>query len=283
MKERMAEVWHPRRGVSIKEVEKGLFLFQFFHRLDIQIPLYTVPFWLQLHNLPTDFMTPMVGQKLGDYIGSFQEYDEKNSSNGSFLEYLKGGDSQDILFKYERLGPFCFYCGLMGHLDDDCEQLFITLHDDDHRKWGIEIRADPRSNPTSSQWLHPKNMHGDSTHPYNQGSSVIRGNCNSSNQIKNIHSSSTKESHQRTELMSQIFKNPKCLFPSSSLPLQADAISGSATMEEDSNDHTLIVGDRKRRHNDERQTNLTMHNLGKEDHIHIEEEYPDFSNHFLMP
>lgn len=36
MKERMATVWQPGRRVSIKEIEKGIFLFQFFHKLDVQ-------------------------------------------------------------------------------------------------------------------------------------------------------------------------------------------------------------------------------------------------------
>nr|KYP35194.1 hypothetical protein KK1_043783 [Cajanus cajan] len=32
----MAEVWHPRKGVSIREIDSGLFLFQFYHPLDMQ-------------------------------------------------------------------------------------------------------------------------------------------------------------------------------------------------------------------------------------------------------
>lgn len=35
MKERMAGVWRPRKGVTIKEVELGRFVFQFFHKLDL--------------------------------------------------------------------------------------------------------------------------------------------------------------------------------------------------------------------------------------------------------
>lgn len=35
MNDRMADVWRPGRGVLITEVEEGLFLFQFYHQLDI--------------------------------------------------------------------------------------------------------------------------------------------------------------------------------------------------------------------------------------------------------
>lgn len=34
MKERMAEIWRPVKNVTIKEVVPGIFVFQFFHRLD---------------------------------------------------------------------------------------------------------------------------------------------------------------------------------------------------------------------------------------------------------
>ncbi|KAG4912553.1 hypothetical protein JHK82_053138 [Glycine max] len=34
-----------------------------------------------MHNLPLGFMSQEVGQSIGNYIGTFLEYDEKNSSN----------------------------------------------------------------------------------------------------------------------------------------------------------------------------------------------------------
>lgn len=34
MVDRLASIWRPGRGVSIKEKETGLFLFQFFHQID---------------------------------------------------------------------------------------------------------------------------------------------------------------------------------------------------------------------------------------------------------
>lgn len=79
MKERMAGIWHPVHGVSIRESEPGTFLFQFFHELDLQrvllqgpwsldnhllilnalpegqelnqVPLHKVPFWVQIHHI----------------------------------------------------------------------------------------------------------------------------------------------------------------------------------------------------------------------------------------
>lgn len=36
MKERMATIWQPGRKVAIKEVEPGIYVFQFFHKIDLQ-------------------------------------------------------------------------------------------------------------------------------------------------------------------------------------------------------------------------------------------------------
>ncbi|GAU48815.1 hypothetical protein TSUD_99870 [Trifolium subterraneum] len=82
MKARLADVWRPVKGMVVKEATQGLYLFQFFHPLDVEevikggpwlfdnytlvidrmkvgvalhdIPLYHVNFWVQIHNVPVD-------------------------------------------------------------------------------------------------------------------------------------------------------------------------------------------------------------------------------------
>ncbi|KAI4350923.1 hypothetical protein L6164_005326 [Bauhinia variegata] len=110
MKERMANIWRPGRAVTIREINPGVFLFQFYHKLDItrvfnggpwsfdnhmlilepvkpgdivsEIPLFHVCFWVQIHDLPAGFITPIIGKHLGNFIGSFVEYDENNNMGG---------------------------------------------------------------------------------------------------------------------------------------------------------------------------------------------------------
>ncbi|KAG5028080.1 hypothetical protein D0Y65_011191 [Glycine soja] len=145
----MAGILHPMKGVSIKEVEQGFFLFRFFHKLDVQrilkrgpwsfdghllvlgvikegespsqVPLYTVPFWVQEHNIPAAFMTFAPGQNIGNYLGEFLEYNNKN--NLSFWrKYMRlrvlinvrkplkrtkkirkpGGEAKEVAFKSKR-------------------------------------------------------------------------------------------------------------------------------------------------------------------------------------
>lgn len=108
-KERMADVSRPGRGISINEIEPGLFTFLFYHELDVQkilkqglwyfdkhllvlgvvqegvppqeIPLYQISFWIQVHDLPIGFMSETFGRGLANFIGVFLEYDEKNTAS----------------------------------------------------------------------------------------------------------------------------------------------------------------------------------------------------------
>lgn len=108
MKDKMADVWRPFGGVTIREKELGLFLFQFYQQVDVlkvlkgglwsfnkhililstmqeglmlnQMPLFVVPFWVQVHNLPPAFMSEAVGKNLVGFMSELLEFFEKHSS-----------------------------------------------------------------------------------------------------------------------------------------------------------------------------------------------------------
>jgi len=109
MKEKMAAIWLPVKGVNIEEASSGIFVFQFYHTKDVQrvlrlgpwsfdnhllvigvmetgmsptqVPHYTVPFWIQVHNLPIGFMPETIGKHIGNTIGNLLEYDANNSTD----------------------------------------------------------------------------------------------------------------------------------------------------------------------------------------------------------
>ena len=84
-KERVAAMWRPERGIFVQELDDRQFLFKFFHEYDINrvleggpwiydnmyillhrllpneaptaIPLDSLDFWVQIHNLPAGFMS----------------------------------------------------------------------------------------------------------------------------------------------------------------------------------------------------------------------------------
>ncbi|KEH17512.1 uncharacterized protein [Medicago truncatula] len=109
MMEKIKTFWNPVREMRIEEIEPGLYSFQFTHHLDMQrilkkgpwyfdnhllmlnvvpangnpnqVALQFVPFWIQVHDLPTGFMSEKVGKDIANHIGEFLEYDAKNNSN----------------------------------------------------------------------------------------------------------------------------------------------------------------------------------------------------------
>lgn len=169
MRTKMADVWKPAMGISIKELEQGIYLFQFFHKEDMQwvvkggpwtfdnvmlalepvapyddpvkVPLWFVNIWIQIHELPMGFMTEAIGKQLGNFFGEFIEYDSKNNTS-IWRECMrvrirldvrkplkrkkkivkKDGSEFTVTCKYERIGEFCFLCGLVSHTDRFCRK-----------------------------------------------------------------------------------------------------------------------------------------------------------------
>ncbi|MCH93259.1 hypothetical protein A2U01_0014207, partial [Trifolium medium] len=202
MKVRMADLWKPLKGVTIKEAKTGTFLFHFAHPLDMEavlnggpwtfdnnmlvlervqlgmqiehIPLFHVMLWVQVHNLPLGLMKERFGTQLANYIGEFVEYD-KNNNTSFWRQYMrirvridvrqplkkdtkvknKEGGWSIVNFKYEKLGIFCFVCGIMGHTKNKCEIRYSMEKDDRRREWSAEIRAEPRrqGGRLVSRWL----------------------------------------------------------------------------------------------------------------------------------
>jgi 14-3-3 protein epsilon len=138
------------------------------------IPLHHVDFWVQVHNLPTGLMAERVGNTLANYIGSFVEYD-KNNKGSFWREYMRirvrvdirqplkkdsrvknqGGNWCIVNFKYEKLGVFCFVCGLIGNGENRCAVRFVVTEDDGSRAWSKELKAESRrwSDRQTSRWL----------------------------------------------------------------------------------------------------------------------------------
>ncbi|KAH9779368.1 reverse transcriptase domain-containing protein [Citrus sinensis] len=123
MKNTMAALWRPGKGVCIKGLSHTLFLFQFFHEIDVRrildsgswtfdqhillvhrlgadeqpqnIPLFDTTFWVQVYNLPLGFQSESILQRIGNYIGSFLESDE-NNLKGVWRNYMRLRVSLDM-------------------------------------------------------------------------------------------------------------------------------------------------------------------------------------------
>ncbi|KAL8508230.1 hypothetical protein ACS0TY_018716 [Phlomoides rotata] len=181
MKVRMATVWRPQKGVVVKEVGEGRFLFQFFHPIDLKrdhpmkVPLSAIPFWVHVFDLPLGYTTETVGRLLDNFVGKFIGYDKSNcvavwrpyirirvevDVNQPLKRWVKvrqpNGESFTVTFKYERLNSFCFICGRLRHTNRFCEELFkFTDESEVKREWGLWLKApDKRVNfHGAEKWL----------------------------------------------------------------------------------------------------------------------------------
>ncbi|CAN1761820.1 hypothetical protein LINPERHAP1_LOCUS8065 [Linum perenne] len=125
--------------------------------------LYHAEFWVQIYQLPAGLFSTTVGKALGDFIGDFVAYDDKNvwSFRDPYMRIrvrldvrkpLKrgkkvrqaGGEGGECIFRYEHLPNFCYICGKMGHIDRYCEILFHVPENQIVRLWDQKLRAPPR-------------------------------------------------------------------------------------------------------------------------------------------
>ncbi|XVE94357.1 hypothetical protein REPUB_Repub02eG0002100 [Reevesia pubescens] len=97
MKNTLVSIWRTVKGVCIKDLPPTLFLFQFFHELDMDrvlrggpcmfnqnqlltsrlemgmnlllVPLFHADFWIQIHDLPYGFLSEKFCKEMGNYVG----------------------------------------------------------------------------------------------------------------------------------------------------------------------------------------------------------------------
>lgn len=202
MKSKLADLWKPAMGISVKDLKPGLFLFQFYHKDDmnwvlnngpwtfdnallvvnvvkagedpVKVSLVEVDFWIQIHDLPVGYMTEVVGKQLGNFFGVFLQYDAKNNSSiwREFMrlrvrldvrkplkrkkKIVKKDKSEVVVHcKYEKLGDFCFLCGLLTHTERFCKRKLENEGEVMNKDWGHWLRAQPRrvGSSSKSKWL----------------------------------------------------------------------------------------------------------------------------------
>ena len=67
----------------------------------------------------------------------------------------KNGPEFVVTCKYERLGDFCFACGLVTHTERFCKLYIDKRGDGGVKDWGVWLRALARQGPgqSGSKWL----------------------------------------------------------------------------------------------------------------------------------
>jgi 14-3-3 protein epsilon len=137
--------------------------------------------WVQIYNLPFGYMSPSIGEFIGSHLGRFIKYDDYNSY-GAWRLYMRirvavkvnealkksltfekeDGGIVHLHFKYEKLGVFCFECGLIGHSERFCPKRLNPDFVEGEKGWGNFIRAGNSAiggGATVNKWLRGGRSH----------------------------------------------------------------------------------------------------------------------------
>ncbi|XP_016706873.1 uncharacterized protein [Gossypium hirsutum] len=135
----MANLWHPVRGGQIRDLGEE-----------------------KIHDIPFGFFSEHLAVQLGKFIGVFMEYDSSKlgKENCNFMrvrvqvdirrplrrkkQLMFNGQCSYVLFKYERLSLFCFYCGHLVHIDSFCEAKMTLGVEVAEMGWDLTLRDQSR-------------------------------------------------------------------------------------------------------------------------------------------
>ncbi|GAU25702.1 hypothetical protein TSUD_216310 [Trifolium subterraneum] len=135
------------------------------------VPMDLTEIWVQIYHLPFGFMCKPIGYLMGSHIGNYVKYDDINNC-GSWMKYMRlwvainvnellekswifergGGEAVQVHFKYEKLGNFCFVCGIIGHTENFCSKRFEADYIVGEKGWGNYLRAE-NGGATANKWL----------------------------------------------------------------------------------------------------------------------------------
>lgn len=188
----LLKAWGEPDGVQVTDMGTNLFLFTFptvkdtievatrspwyvmNHLLSLQrwipqasiyeIDFDWVPFWVQLHALPLEFMNDKNAATLAEQMGEVIEV-ENHLVNGALLRTFmrvkvninitqplitgcwvprKDLPKSWILFRYERLQDFCFTCGLLGHDQKACKkEKLMAVHCENSPRFDAKLGVPP--------------------------------------------------------------------------------------------------------------------------------------------
>nr|KJB35925.1 hypothetical protein B456_006G133900 [Gossypium raimondii] len=135
MEQTILALWRPIQGINIEPVgDMGLYLIRFFHIVDLkrmgenleEIKFLYADFWVQVHDLPSCFVSETLAKSIGNLMDQFVKYDV--SSQRNFLNnFMRTRVRLDICVPHMRKKnirahsfgyvwiPVCYLCGIIGH------------------------------------------------------------------------------------------------------------------------------------------------------------------------
>ncbi|KAF3950817.1 hypothetical protein CMV_023477 [Castanea mollissima] len=197
------KVWRTSRGVQIVDLKENVFLFKFACEGDKRrivelgpwniegFPLIlkqwnqnmvvedldfsSLPIWIQVHNLPIEYMSKENAVEIGALVGEVLDVDFTGNGEvcmSKFLRvkvevkvddplqsgfYLDTSPQPDlwVQFKYERVAEFCYKCGRLGHLKARClevNHIDVQVSSKEPYGFGHWMKVEPFGKRTTS-WV----------------------------------------------------------------------------------------------------------------------------------
>lgn len=145
------------------------------------VQLNEIDVWVQVHDIPNGFISENILKSVGNFVGKYVKSDPANVE-GTWKAYVRirvtldiqkplkrrmkikreGGTWSWINFKYERMGNFCFVCGIIGHTERECSIVYENPDKEIERAYGVWLRAQNRSTKfeVGARWLRNPNGGG---------------------------------------------------------------------------------------------------------------------------
>lgn len=124
MQDTLSSIWRPVKGVFMEATSyPNIFLFKFFHELDVRrvledgpwtfnqqtliikklevdeqlanVELFEISMWVQVYELPIGFRSEFILKSIGNYVGTFIKSDPKNFQ-GMWRNYLRVHVTVDV-------------------------------------------------------------------------------------------------------------------------------------------------------------------------------------------
>ncbi|XP_074360805.1 uncharacterized protein LOC141701064 [Apium graveolens] len=139
-----------------------------------KVKLQYADIWVQIYDIPRGFLSENILRSVGDSMGKYIRAESK-TFEGAWKPFVRirvsmniekplkrrlrikrEGDSWSWLnFKYERLGTFCFVCGILGHSERECSVVYANPDKHVEKAYEIWLKAPTRNvkNNSGAKWL----------------------------------------------------------------------------------------------------------------------------------
>ncbi|XP_074322934.1 uncharacterized protein LOC141659900 [Apium graveolens] len=138
------------------------------------VEIQDMEMWIRIYDMPRGFVSENILKNIGAAMGKYVKSDP-TTFEGGWKPYIRirvavnvkrplkrrlkikreGNNWSWINFKYEKLGTFCFVCGIIGHSERECDVVYANPEKLIDKAYGTWLRAPSRGakNNTGSRWI----------------------------------------------------------------------------------------------------------------------------------